>query len=228
MTTKLPAKYDLEARYVPAVLCSAPFIALGFYFIVGIDAGFWSKLFALSFGGITMTVALYKLADQSCRLAGKYLEHVIFKNGTNFPTTAYLLAGDTTFTSHRKTELIQKIKALVKVDLSSFTKDNLTNRKRVNEVIGQVRRRFVGKNAMVTQRNIQYGFFRNLAGGTLLAIPASILGIALASFKHSLTAMRVSEVLLTCYLIILVLAVPVLKFLAKQYALTLFDELLGS
>lgn len=226
--SKLPDRYDIEARYVPAVLSSAPFIALGFYFIAGIDIGFWSKLFTLSFGGITMTIALYKLAEQSCRLAGKYLEYRLFKDGLYLPTTTYLIVTDDTLSPERKKELYQKIKTLHKVDLSTASIDTPENRRRINEVIGQVRRKFIGKDTMVAQRNIQYGFFRNLSGGTLLAIPASIIGIILATLTRSVAAARVSEVLLICYLLILIFAVPILRFLGKQYAITLFDELLGS
>jgi hypothetical protein len=174
-----------------------------------------------------MTIALYKLAEQSCRLAGKYIEYWLFKDGRYFPTTTYLIATDNTLSPERKKELYQKIKALHKVDLSSASKDTPKNRRRINEVIGQVRRKYVGKDTMVAQRNIQYGFFRNLSGGTLLAIPASVIGIILAELTHSAAATRVSEVLLVLYLIILLLAAPILRFLGKQYALTLFDELLG-
>ncbi len=226
--SKLPDRYDIEARYVPAVLSSAPFIALGFYFIAGIDVGFWSKLFTLSFGGITMTIALYKLAEQSCRLAGKYIEYRLFKDGLYFPTTTYLIATDNTLSPERKQKLYKKIKKLHKVDLSATSTDTPENRRRINEVVGQVRRVFIGKDTMVAQRNIQYGFFRNLAGGTLLAIPASIVCIILAAIVNSVAAARVSEVLLAAYLLIFIFAVPILRFLGKQYAITLFDELLGS
>lgn len=220
-------KYDIQARYIPAIVCSVPFVALGFYFLGSIDLNFWGKVFAIGFGGLTMMAALYQVFAHFCRLLGKWLEENMFNDGLDFPTTILLLDDDPTCTPERKSELYRKIKAEFNIELEGKTADTPANRRRIHEAVGQIRKRFFKKNEMVLQRNIQFGVAKNLAGGAIIAILTSVVAIILSWLTNSDTALKVSTFLLITYALLAVGALWAMKFTAKHYALTLFDEFIG-
>ena len=178
-------KYDVQARYAPALLCSVPFILLGFYFLNDIDSTFWSSAFGMSIGSLSLSAAMYVLASHACRIVGKVLEEKIFNNGADFPTTLFLLDGDANFTPERKKMIYSKINTEFGVDLSGKTSDSPQNRRLIHECVGQIRSKFYKKNEMVLQRNIQFGFAKNLAGGSLIAIIASIVGLAVSQVVNN-------------------------------------------
>lgn len=223
----MPDKYDIHTQYAPAILYSASFVVIGFYFLSQIKTDIWGHILTLGIGGVTMTYALYQLARHSCRFLGKRLEESTFRDGRNFPTTRFLLEDNATYTTERKAEIISKIKKDFKADLSSFTIDTFTNRQRIHEVIGLVRKKFK-KQEMVLQRNIQYGFWRNLAGGSVIAIAVSLLAVLLSVITHMTTALEVSLLFLGTYILIAIFSFFAMKLCARYYALALFDELLSA
>lgn len=221
-------KYDIQARYTPALLCSVPFMLLGFYFLNNIDSAFWSSAFGMSIGSLSLSAAMYVLASHSCQIVGKVLEERIFNNGDDFPTTTFLLDSDTSLTPERKKMIYSKINKEFGVDLNHKTSDSPKNRRLIHECVGQIRSKFFKKNEMVLQRNIQFGFAKNLAGGSLIAILACIVGLAVSQLINNPKATSLSLVLLLIYVIVGVGAYFSIRFTAKHYANTLFDEFLRS
>lgn len=222
-----PSKYEVQARIAPALLCCAPFVATGFYFLNKIDASFWGALLALNVGGIGMSYALYRLAVQACRLAGKYLEERIYKGGKEFPTTTYLLDDDTNCSQECKTAVIAKIKAKFKIDLQGKTNDSQANRTAVHEAVGLIRSKSY-ENNMVLQTNIHYGFTRNLAGGSIVAAIVSVIALVGSFAFSATTATYVLACLLTIYTVAAIVSYWAIRFTAKHYAHTLFTEFLAS
>lgn len=221
-------RYDVQARYAPAILCSAPFILIGFYFLNSIDADFWNKLLALSFGGVTMSVALYFLFAYSCRAVGKMLEERMFNNGLDFPTTNFLLKKDPTFSEEQKTNIRAKIKSEFGIDLDDKVSDTCNNRRRINEAVCQIRRKHSSDNKILLQRNIYFGFAKNMAGGSIIAILASLVATGLSMLFSLGAVMGISVILLLTYLLTTCIFIVSMKFTSKHYALMLFDSFLGN
>jgi hypothetical protein len=221
-------KYEIEARYIPAIVCSIPFIALGFYFIGRIDLSFWQTVFAVGIGGLTMSIALFKSFNFICRMLGKLLEEKLFNNGLDFPTTSFLLDDDHEFSPERKVAIISRIKAEFNVDLKAKTKDTENNRRHIHETIGYVRNLHFKNDGVLLQRNIYFGFSKNMAGGSIAASIASLACIVLSIITSSAAALKISVLLLIIYGLSIAFFVAAMRFTSKHYALSLFDEFLGS
>lgn len=223
-----PDRYEIQAQYTPAVLCSAPFIFFGIYYLAKIDLSVGPKILAVGFGSVTMSLALYQLWAHSCQILGKKLESYIFKDGLNYPTTEYLLDSNGKFSPEYKKIIIDKINADFKISLRGKTSDSENNRRRINEAVGQVRRTLWKKNPMVLQRNIQFGFAKNIAGGSIVAAIASLLLLIVGVVSHNRVDLEFSSLFLVVYLLSSIFFIFAIKFRAKYYASTLFDEYLGS
>jgi hypothetical protein len=227
MTKSRVDRYDIEARYVPALACSVPFLFFGYYYINGIDGAFWQSALTLTVGSIGLSTALYLIAIHFCRTLGKVIEEEWFRKGSGFPTTEFLLDSDTNLTSSRKAEIRAKIKKQFKIDLSTATEGTYTDRKRIHEAVGQVRKIFYRNNHLIQQRNIQFGLTRNLLAGSLVAIIVSAAGLLLSSLAYNAAACTVATILLTLYVLLAAISALLLKFTARQYACTLFDEFIA-
>jgi hypothetical protein len=223
----MPEKYEIQARFTPALLCSAPFIAFGFYFLSGADKGFWSTLLAQAVAGVSMTFALYYLAAFVCRQIGKWLEDKMYGNGLNFPTTDYLIEGSILCSSERQDSIRYKIEQEFGIDLAAKKADTGANRRRINEAVAAVRRKFFKKSEIILQRNIQFGFAKNLAGGAILSFVASLLLgiISVASLNY--TSATVSALLAVWYASLSAFGLMAMRSNAIRYAHTLFEEYLA-
>lgn len=222
----MPDKYEIHAQYVPTILYSASFAVISFYYLSQIKTDFWGTVLTLGVGGISMTFALYQLAKHMSRFVGVKLQEWIFRDGQNLPTTRFLLDNDTTYSAERKAEIVSKIKNEFGFNLSANTTDSFTNRRRIHEVVGQVRKRYI-KREMVLQRNIQYGFWRNLMGGALIALPVSVVAVTLGYVTRLKTGLVMASLFLLAYFVTGIVSFFAMKLCAKYYALALYDELLS-
>lgn len=223
----MPDKYEIRTQYYPALLCSAPFIAFGFYFLSQIETGFWSTILAQAVSGISMTVALYYLAAYVCRHMGKWLEDKTFKKGLCYPTTEYLVEGSALCSRERQNQIIGKIRKEFKINLVTKQMDTTENRQRINEAVSGIRSKFFRKNEIILQRNIQFGFAKNLAGGALISVFVSLGLIALSILTDNRTSLTVSSLLTCWYLILSVFGLIAMRSNSTRYAHTLFDEYLA-
>ena len=226
--TSVPDRYDIEARYVPALVCSVPFAFLGFYYLSGIDQAFWQSAFTLTAGSVTLSAALFVTAIHFCRTIGKMIEVNLFRNGLQFPTTNFLLDKDANLTPDRKSKIRKKVLTSFDVDLTNATEDTEHDRRLIHEAVGHVRKSLYKKSPLVMQRNIQFGLTRNLLSGSLIASVVSAFGLALSNATHNAAAGNLAAVLLACYLLIGISSALLLRFSARQYVYALYDEFLAS
>jgi len=223
----MPDRYEVQARYAPALLSSAPFVIVEYYFLRQLSSGLAGKILAIGFGGLTMTAALYQLASFSCRHVGKYIEERIYDNGRDFPTTKFLLDNDLTLSPELKLQIYTKINKEFKINLIRKASDSPENRRRIHEAVGQVRKKHFKSGEVLTQRNIYYGSARNMAGGSVLAIIASLAAVILSLLDKSSGALGVSVFFLMVYILALPLSIIAMRFTARHYAQSLFDDFLG-
>ena len=219
-------KYEVHAQYVPAIIYSASFALIAFYFLAQIPTDIWGTILKFGVGGTTMTFALYQLAKHSGRFLGVRLQELVFQEGRDLPTTRFLLDSDPNYTPDCKAEIIAKIKDKFGADLTGRTADTSANRQRIHEIIGQIRKKYI-KAEMVLRRNIQYGFWRNLAGGSAIAVVVSVAAIILSLATQMSVALEISSIFLGAYILVGVFSFFAMKLCAKYYALALYDELLS-
>ena len=228
MKAKLPNKYNLEARYVPSLVCSVPFFFLGYYYLGGIDSEFWSSAAGLTVGGLGLTAAMLFVMVNFCRNFAKLIEEKMFNDGLAFPTTTFLLDADTNLSPGYKKSIIKKIKDKFDIDLSNETEGTVANRRTINEAVRRINSIFFGKNDLLLQRNIQFGFAKNILAGSIIATVVSELGVVVSSFMDNVTALQVATVLLTAYATIALIALVSVRFVARHYAQALYGEFMAS
>ncbi len=205
-----------------------PFFLLGFYFLTGVDDGFWSSLAGLTFGGLGLTAAMFLVMVKFCRDLGKLIEEKIFTEGLTFPTTTFLSDDDDSLSDDYKAKVIQKINLRFGTDLSNKTTGSVQDKRAINEAVRSINSMFYGKNALLLQRTIQFGFSKNLFAGTLIAIVTSLIGILISILTDNSMALNAAVVLLVSYIIVGALAFLSIRFTAKHYAQALYSEFMAS
>lgn len=228
MKVNTPDRYDIEARYVPALIGSVPFLFFGHYFIAGLDGAFWQSAFTMKFGAVGLSTALYLVAIHFCRTLGKVIEEKWFQKGLAFPTTDFLLSSDTNLSRDRKTAIKQKVTDQFSIELSATMADTTINRQKIHEAVGQIRYKFYKKNHLVQQRNIQYGATRNLLAASIVAAVVAAFGALLSWLTGNNSAFDVALVLLCLYGALMLFSAISVRFTARQFAHTLFNEFLAS
>lgn len=219
--------YEVRARLVPALVCSVPFLAFGYFFLASIDNGFTQLVLAQVLGGISTMAAVFLLLAFAARHVGTWLQDVMFNDGDRFPTTLLLLEGDATFSEERKQQIRAKVDKEFNIDLTDRTSDTAQSRQRVGEAVSHIRKKFFGKKGLALQRNIEFGIAKNVAGGSILAFIVSII-IAVISFIVGMTGLFSLGIILTAlYAIGIVFGVMAMGTNSKRYATALFEEYLA-
>lgn len=222
------SEYGRKARLFPAVLCVAPFLITKRFLIdplLGIS--FATDLFAvLSLDVSAATVFIY-LLTQLNRLVSK----VLFENKSEFPTTLMLLPSSIELSLEYREKIRNKVINDFNLYLPSLEdelKDKDGAKTRIQEVVHLIINK-VGKGTLLLQHNTEYGFVRNLLGGSVVALISSIMNVAIFGdfFKNS-TAYGISLALSILYLIPIVFHKQILKHYSKEYARILFREYLGN
>ena len=223
--------YTLTARIFPAILCSAPFFVLHFFLLRPKLGEFWGELLGFKIASdITVTLVLLFTLTQLCRHISKTVfEERLFEGGRNLPTTSFLLHLNDHFSDEYTQRLHAKIASDFRINLptSEQEQDDVLNaRKLINEAIGLIRAK-VRRGNLVGQHNAEYGFWRNLAGGSVIALLLSILNSIFFLFlSYNLTALSVSLALMVIYFVFLVFAKSLIISSGNNYAKVLLQEYL--
>jgi hypothetical protein len=166
---------------------------------------------------------------QTNRFLGKFLfEKLIFNDELNMPTTRFLLYSDNEFSEQYKEKIRQKINTNFKIILPS-REDELSDinscRKRIVEAVGLIRNKVKNGNLLL-QHNMEYGFARNLIGGSIIAVCISGLDIFYFMKLGNVLLGYLSIILTIFFSFCLILSKPIINHLGKVYAKRLFQEYL--
>ena len=221
-------EYGRKARLFPALLCSLPFLLL-FHFVVGpyVDPSLTSKLFVLITGGVSFAVVLTYLLSQINRTVSKLL----FEDKSKFPTTQMLLPSSNELSSNFRQKIEEKVIADFKISLPNEADEQAdlgVAKTRIKEVVSLMINK-VGSGTLLLQHNIEYGFVRNLIGGSVIAATVSIASCILFGFiikNH--TALTLAAFLTVGYFIPIIFSRIILKSYSEEYARILFREYVGS
>ncbi|MFH1029928.1 MAG: hypothetical protein V1770_01560 [bacterium] len=138
------------------------------------------------------------------------------------PTTNFLLYSNNQFTEEYKNDIRRRIYDSVDVKIpnkKNEEKNELLSRKRIVEAMGIIRI-MCEDNELLLQHNTEYGFFRNLIGGSVIALPSSLF-FAFVFFYNGQTNSIAGNFLLglaSIFLILLIFSKHLIKEFGENYA----------
>lgn len=222
-------KYSRVARMYPAILCSLPFFILNYFLLADYAGGVLSSFMAIKWaGGITMSLACAYLVSQMGRFIGKECyEKNIFGDELHMPTTNLLMHSDPTFSPEFKSKIHSKITEdfdLQVCTIAEEEKNETQTRKRIVECVGLIRSK-VKDGRLVLQHNTEYGFVRNLVGGSTIAALISVVNVVIFVYFHpDSVALTLSIVLAVIYLFIASLGKYLIRRYGYRYSKVLIQE----
>jgi hypothetical protein len=145
------------------------------------------------------------------------------------PTTNHLLWSDTLIEESVKEKLHAKIFSMFGIQIQNAEEernDELKSRKQIATAVSQIRIT-LEDNKLLLQHNIEYGFFRNLIGGSLIALLFSIVILIYGSIKYMQNLQTIGIIFLFIYLIPLALSKLIIKRYGEYYSKILFEQFLS-
>lgn len=223
--------YYFKARLFPTVLTSIPVIILYNKFVSILYHDKLEKIFLLLpwFTDIILSSAIIFLLVQVNRFLSKEIfQRLYFKDEKNMPTTNILLKSNNELEISIKQKIEDKIKTKFGIDLLSITdesSDESRARKLITTVVSQIRN-VLRDNTLLLQHNIEYGFFRNLIGGSFLAFVISIIIVILSYHTHDLTIRNLGWILTIVYFVPILCSKLIINRYGKYYAKILYEQFL--
>ncbi|MBU2068781.1 MAG: hypothetical protein KKE08_19520 [Gammaproteobacteria bacterium] len=226
-------KYSIMGRFAPAVISIlVPAIVFNYFLVNDELSRFLGELLAVKLvAGLGMTFLFYYLLAQISRTIGKELfEKRIFKDEKFMPTTNFLMYSDDTYSEQHKIRIRSLIEEDFKVVLPTKEQESINeneSRMIISETMASVRKKLHG-NEFLLKHNIEYGFIRNLIGGSVLGLIFSLANIALFRYlETSSVAVQISIFTAVFYAIVLLFGRFLIKVYGESYAKILFREYLG-
>lgn len=221
--------YSITARVFPAIISALPLLM----FTVAVSNNELKALFkdVLSLkiiSDISVSIILIYLATQICRILGKELfEKRIFKDEMEMPTTNFLLFSKANKVSNERKNTVRTIiseKFGISIPKELEEQDIEEAKKRIVEAVGLMRDA-TRDSTLLLQHNKEYGFARNLVGGSIIGLLFSILDtFYFYKIQKNDTYLTISLILLTFYFILLVLSKTIIVRYGKLYASRLIEE----
>lgn len=224
-------QYYYKARLLPTVLTSIPAVILYNKFISNLYYDKLENIFSVlpNITDFTLSAAMIFLLVQINRLVSKEIfQRLFFKDEINMPTTNLLLKENTELDPSIKTKIEAKIKSKFEIDLFSSSDefaDERAARKLIVTTVSQIRN-ILRDNSLLFQHNIEYGFFRNLIGGSFLAFIVSVIIIVLSYFNNDVNTRNIGFILAGTYFLPIILSKFIIKKYGKYYAKILFEQFL--
>lgn len=224
-------KYYINARLFPTLLTSVPLIYYYEIFLSGIYHNDLQSIFTALpiITDISISTAIIFSLVQINRLISKEVfQRFYFNDELNMPTTNYLLKSNSEIDVKIKSKIELKINHIFDLelyDLETEKNDELAARKAITYAVSQIRN-ILRNNPLLLQHNIEYGFFRNLLGGSFLALLISILGCIIIHYKMDGLNLTITYIFIVAYLIPIILSKYILNKFGKYYAKILFEQFL--
>ncbi len=227
------SQYGIQARIMPAILCSVPFLIFYYWYLSPALSGMFSFFADVKLvSNISFPIVLIFLFSMINRHLSKVIfQKFYFGDELYMPTTNFLMYSDSQYTNEYKNAFRNKIFAdfgIRLLEAREESENEISARKRIIESMSLIRKRG-DKSKMLLQHNIEYGFFRNLIGGSVIAAPFSLI-LALYGFIFTDNTIAVTSLFL-CF-VIFFLFILFSKNLINEhgiaYAKILFQEYMSS
>lgn len=229
----LTNSYFYRARLFPALITSIPMLI------------FVNKIIAVQYSDILKNVydilpfiahlglsgAVIFLCVQINRIVAKEIfQRFHFREELFMPTTNHLLINNTYYPITVKEKIRSKIKKEFKIilaDAQSEVQDENNARKIIATAVSQIRNNLRGNNLLL-QHNIEYGFCRNLIGGSLIALIFSIAIFGYGAYNKSEDQFVIGIICFFVYLIPIILNKYIIRRYGDYYSKILFEQFLST
>jgi Na+-transporting methylmalonyl-CoA/oxaloacetate decarboxylase gamma subunit len=224
--------YYFRARLMPTALTCIPLFILVHSVILKNYGDTLTPILSILpiLSSMGISFALVFLLTQINRVLSKEIfQRFYFKNEINMPTTDYLMWSNNNYEAAIKEKLRLKIHTMYDIELHNpvdETADEESSRKRIMVAVSQIRNN-LRENPLLFRHNIEYGFFRNLLGGCVIAIVLSILIVVYANYYANNTLLYLGIILIIGYAIPLLLSKKILSVYGNNYAKILFEQFLS-
>lgn len=223
--------YYLKARLFPTVLTSVPAIIVYNKYVGTLYHDKLENIY-IALPTITNTILsgaiIFLLVQINRFLSKEIFQRIYFKDEINMPTTDFLLKSNNELESSIKQKIEDKIQSKFGITLLSAVEESTDEpraRKLIVTTVSQIRN-VLRDNTMLLQHNIEYGFFRNLIGGSFLAFIISIIIVITSHCTNDLTTRNLGWILTAIYFLPILLSKVIINRYGKYYAKILFEQFL--
>lgn len=224
--------YYFKARLFPTVITSIPL----FVFVIQVLKPLYGESLKKIFDILPMLTSLgiyaglVFLSVQINRFVSKEIfQRFFFKEDSNMPTTNYLLWNNVFFAVDTKKGIREKILSSYNITLltpAEEQQDDLRARNLIVHAVSQIKNKLRG-NAVLFQHNIEYGFIRNLIGGSLIAIIFSIAITIYALIYQDGTLRNTGIILLVIYSLPIIFSKLLITKYGRYYARVLYEQFMS-
>lgn len=223
--------YYLKARLFPTVLTSIPALFLYNNFVASL---YRHKLEEIhnelsTITNVMFSAAIIFLLVQINRFLSKEIfQRLYFKDEVNMPTTQLLLKSNNELEKSIKQKIEEKIRMKFDIILLSSIEesaDELRARKLIATTVSQIRN-ILRDNSLLFRHNIEYGFFRNLIGGSFLAFIISVIILLLSQYTGDIETRNWGVILISIYVLPIVFSKVLIDRYGKYYAKILYEQFL--
>jgi len=210
--------YYFKARLFPTVITSIPLLVFVTQVLNPLYGESLKKIYDIlpMLTSLGIYAGLVFLSVQINRFVSKEIfQKFFFKEDINMPTTNYLMWSNVFFAVDTKKAISEKILSSFNIILLNPTdeqQNDLMARNLIVHAVSQIKNK-LRDNAILFQHNIEYGFIRNLIGGSLIAIIFSIVIIIYSLIYGDGTLRNAGIILLIIYSLPIILS----KLLITKY-----------
>lgn len=223
--------YYIRARLFPTILTVIPLLIFINTIVTTLFYDSLKEIFSVLpfITHLGLSAALLFLMVQINRLVAKEVfQRFYFQDEIRMPSTNHLLWTDTFFDNTIKEKIRLKIQSkfgLVLMTDVEESADEPKSRKQIVTAVSQIRNS-LHDNKLLLQHNIEYGFFRNLLGGCLIAIAFSI-AIIIYGFVKDEHSLKLTGIALTIlYFIPILFSKSIIKRFGNYYSKILYEQFL--
>lgn len=224
-------QYFIRARLFPTILTSIPIIIFINYVLNKEIYPSLDQIYTIlpTLTGFGISAAIIFLSIQINRIVSKELfQKIYFKEEIEMPTTKMLLWKDSKLDKNTKSKIRQKINKDFQMKLKNEIEeisDLEESKKQIVFAVSQIRNLLRG-NAFLFQHNLEYGFIRNLIGGSSMASLISAIILIYAILTKDNTLEITSIILLTIYILPIFFSKFIINKFGNYYAKTLYEQFL--
>ena len=224
--------YFYRARLFPALITSIPMMI------------FVNKIIAVKYATaltniydvlplithLGLSAAVIFLLVQINRLVAKEVfQRWYFRDELFMPTTDHLLMSNTHYPIDIKNKIRDKIAAKFQINLlnelgEQQNKDSA--RKLITAAVSQIRNA-LRRNNLLLQHNIEYSFWRNLIGGSLIALFFSAIIVFYGYIQDLPDQITVGLICFVVFLIPIILSKMIIRYYGQYYAKILYEQFLS-
>lgn len=223
--------YYLKARLFPTVLTSIPAIILYNKYVAALYHDKLESIYSVlpTITDVIFSGAIIFLLVQINRFLSKEIfQRLYFKDEINMPTTNLLLKSNNQLETSIKLKIEDKIRNKFDITLLTSTEESADEpraRKLIATTVSQIRN-VLRDNSLLLQHNIEYGFFRNLIGGSFLAFVISLIILISSHCTGEIATRNLGFILTSIYFLPIILSKVIINRYGKYYAKILYEQFL--